>query len=348
MVVVPHRQRRRPPRPDPAATHRIDRPSAGNAAPQHRRCAPRSARGSFDRRDDHPDRHGLRLPPELGRDLRARAVASGRRVPTRSLTSTMSVLSSITSKARRPGCHARMSMTPRSRVDRERRLRPRAPRPAARRGTSVRRVRGAASAGRSAAGRGHRHAIGARDRPGHRARAPPCGSSRATAGSRWPRSMREIVDRDDAPASICARSQPAAIRRRSARTDRHAAVPERAGHPSNRCVSRRDGRVIGHVTWLASGAGPADAARQTEHLCGMRHCARPVDNRRGPVDDPVHNRHASGGRPPRNVDKRGPSVDERETRKPPHVAIGRPNVPLHLVVLGLTRPRDRRIVRGVA
>ena len=96
-----------------ASQARIDRPSNGTRREASPRV-PRSAPGSSARRDDDPVRRPSSGPSLALRRSALRGVASGRRSPTSSLTSAISVFSSMISSARRPGCQATMSMTPRS------------------------------------------------------------------------------------------------------------------------------------------------------------------------------------------------------------------------------------------
>jgi hypothetical protein len=92
---------------------RIRRPSSGYAARSVARNA--ATRRSLVR----PAARMIQPETETGSQPRSLAIAHARRrfrsiVPSISPTSTNSVLSSITSNARRPGCHASRSMTPRS------------------------------------------------------------------------------------------------------------------------------------------------------------------------------------------------------------------------------------------
>ena len=111
--VLPHRQCRHrvariaQPCRDPPAVGRIGRP-------EHRPMSgdPRAVPSDRQRRRPRPTPKRDRQPRPTATPLASRRFRST--VPTRSFTSTMSVLSSMTRSARRPGCQAKISITPRS------------------------------------------------------------------------------------------------------------------------------------------------------------------------------------------------------------------------------------------
>ena len=120
------------------------------------------------------------------------------------------------------------------------------------------------------------------------------------------------------------------------------------------------GELGGHgvdISWSACQprtsrvSSPSAAARVGRHEARYRTSVRctirgnrvetPCTPHRLQVDHPTRGR----GQQPA---ERGQPADVRGNAKPPHLATRYPTQPLHLVVLGLTRPRSKRIVLQVA
>ena len=154
-------------------------------------------------------------------------------------------------------------------------------------------------------------------------------------------------------------------RQRRPRPPPHARVGLAAGtRGASRAPTRvRTGPCVPPVDIRAERAADGRRPRRAAHRAirtDVRYRRRPTGrcttrgqpSRTGGTTDPVHNPPERGGPQPSERGQarpeRGLSVDEHETRKPPHLAFGPTNVPLHLVFSGLTRLPDRRNVRGVA